>query len=159
EDPERKNPVDQDVETLSRPHDLDGARSALGQGLANTLAARRRAPCRRVADVRDPEGHDIPIEEAERGGSRRRLDGDRRHAGGRGLATMRCRRPLEPSQATQSSGGPRTAMHATSVYVPSLSYWPPSAARAWRTSSRKPPHGGAAMVPEPCRRGQSGCLL
>src|SRR5262249_56419647 len=29
EDPEGKNPVDQHVETLSRPRDLDGARSAL----------------------------------------------------------------------------------------------------------------------------------
>jgi hypothetical protein len=47
--------------------------------LAETMAADEIR--RRVADVRDPEGEDVPIEEAERTRLRRRLWGSGRHAG------------------------------------------------------------------------------
>src|SRR5258705_1861444 len=84
EDPEHEDPADEDLETLGYPRYVDGAWPPLSESLTNALAARRRAPRWRIADICGPEGDDVPVEEAERGRRRRRLGGAGRGPGGGG---------------------------------------------------------------------------
>src|SRR5215831_5439804 len=148
EDPERIDSVDQDFESLGRLYDLDGARSALGQNLTNSLVRRLRARRRRVANIRGPEGDDVPIEEAERGRRRCRLGGSGRHAGrlGRKRGIAVAGKGHHGRRDGQYDNEPQCMPH---LPTSPLSYWPPAADRAWRAIWPKAIAWWGAMVPEP----------